>query len=113
MLIDKMNELKQITSQEEAVIEYINDNLKAVLDMICNELAKASYTSSSTIIRLCKKLGFKGYLEFKVAYTSEYAQMMEEKEIEEAHLKKIQALMKLSILFQNFISKQSTMLKQC
>ena len=33
--------------------------------MNVRDLAEATFTSSSTIIRLCKKLGFKGYREFQ------------------------------------------------
>ena len=51
MIIDKMCALKNLTSQERAVVEYILDNPKDLLDMNVSELAKASYTSSSTVIR--------------------------------------------------------------
>ena len=65
MIIDKMCALKNLTSQEKAVVEYILDNPKDLLDMNVSELAKASYTSSSTVIRLCKKLEVKGFADLK------------------------------------------------
>ena len=83
MLIDKMNALKNLTTQEKEVVRYINQNLKSILDMNISQLAKASYTSSSTIIRLSKKLGFKGYTELKYVYVQEYPEIIKQKEIKE------------------------------
>lgn len=76
MIIDKMNGLKQLTSQEKAIVDYVNDHLKSIIDFNASELAKASYTSSSTVIRLAQKLGYKGYSELRSAYTLEYPDMM-------------------------------------
>lgn len=37
-------------------MDYIVQNPEAVLNMNASQLAKASYTSASTIIRLCQKV---------------------------------------------------------
>ncbi|WP_366936703.1 hypothetical protein [uncultured Clostridium sp.] len=34
-------------------------------------LAQNTYTSSATIVRLCEKLGLKGYNDFKIKYSAE------------------------------------------
>lgn len=81
MIIDKMNELKNLTSQEQAVVEHIVNHPKDLLSMNINELAKASYTSASTIIRLCKKLEVKGYADLKFIYASQYPEMMKQREL--------------------------------
>ena len=81
MIIDKMCALKNLTSQEKAVVEYILDNPKDLLDMNVSELAKASYTSSSTVIRLCKKLEVKGFADLKFIYASEFPEMMKQREM--------------------------------
>ena len=80
MIIDKMNTLENLTNQEKAVVDYIIANPKALLEMSVNELANASYTSASTITRLCKKLGTKGYADMKFIYVSEYPEMMKLKD---------------------------------
>ncbi len=80
MIIDKMQNLKNLTVQEQAVIEHIIKFPKDLLEMNVSELAKASYTSASTIIRVCKKLGTKGFGDFKFIYASEYPEMMKLKE---------------------------------
>lgn len=80
MIIDKLNQLHSLTNQEQAVVDYINDHPKAVINDNVNQLAKNSLTSASTIIRLCKKLDLSGYTEFKLLYTSQYPEMMKQQE---------------------------------
>lgn len=80
MITDKMSNLENLTNQEKAVVDYIIDNPKALLEMNINELADASYTSASTVTRLCKKLGTKGYGDMKYIYVSEYPEMMKIKD---------------------------------
>lgn len=80
MIIDKMKSLNNFTFQEKTAIDYILKHPNALLKMNVTELASASYTSASTIIRLCKKLGMKGYADLKFIYASEYPEMMKFKE---------------------------------
>jgi DNA-binding MurR/RpiR family transcriptional regulator len=80
MIIDKMQNLKNLTVQELAVVEHIIKHPKNLLEMSVTELAEASYTSASTVVRLCKKLGTKGYADLKYIYASEYPEMMKLKE---------------------------------
>lgn len=80
MIIDKMQNLKNLTAQEQAVIEHVIKFPKDLLEMNVSELAKASFTSASTIIRVCKKLGTKGFGDLKFIYASEYPEMMKLKE---------------------------------
>ncbi len=80
MIIDKMQNLNNLTSQEFAVVEYIIGHPKDLLNMNVTELAEASFTSPSTVIRLCKKLGTKGYADLKYIYASEYPEMIKFKE---------------------------------
>ena len=78
MILDKMNALSDLTPQEKSVAQFINDHPEAVLNMNINELAKASFTSTSTIIRLCKKMEIKGYADFKVAYARDYQEIKQQ-----------------------------------
>lgn len=80
MIIDKMQNLNTFTFQEQVVVDYIIKYPKHLLEMNVTELAEASYTSASTIIRLCKKLGTKGYADLRFIYASEYQEMMKLKE---------------------------------
>ena len=55
MIIDTMKNLKNLTVQEQVVVEHIIKHPKDLLEMSVTDLAEASYISASTIIRLCKK----------------------------------------------------------
>jgi len=80
MIVDKMQSLNNFTFQEQVVVEHIIRYPKDLLEMNVTQLAEASYTSASTIIRFCKKLGTKGYADLKFIYVSEYPEMMKFKE---------------------------------
>lgn len=71
MLIDKLKSLKSPTYQEKNIIDYILENPKAVEQSSAVELAETTFTSPSTVVRLCKKLGTKGYPDFKIRWIHE------------------------------------------
>lgn len=66
-----MKAISNLTPQEEAVLAYIEKYPREVLVMSIKQLAKASYTSAATVVRLCQKAGFKGYSSFKYTFASE------------------------------------------
>ncbi len=68
-LLDNLNDSDIFTDSEMIVIKFIIDNLDLVVNMTINELAQSTYSSRTTIIRICKKLGFKGYRDFKIELT--------------------------------------------
>lgn len=72
MLIEQLQIDNHFTFQEKNLAHYILSYPENVLKMNIRELGKASYTSTATILRLCKKLNFKGYSEFKIAYALEH-----------------------------------------
>ena len=51
------------TSLEESIITYILNNIDTCMDEGIRGIAKKTYTSSSTIMRLSKKLGYNGFVE--------------------------------------------------
>lgn len=77
MLLDKIKELTHLTYQEKAVVNYLLDHPRDLLSMSISDLALASFTSTSTIVRLCKKAGTRGFSDFKYLYISEYPQMLQ------------------------------------
>lgn len=56
---------------EKEIGRYILNNGNKVLNMSIKELAKETYTSPATIVRLCKKIGLEGYNDFKIKYSAE------------------------------------------
>lgn len=45
--------------------------MKKIVDMPSREVGTYTYTSSSSVVRFCQKLGCKGYSDFKVKFLSE------------------------------------------
>lgn len=65
MLIEeKLTKQELFTTTEKRIVDYIRRNIEAAVYMTIEELAKATYTSHSAIIRLCKKMGFSGFKEY-------------------------------------------------
>ena len=56
-----------MNNTERKIAEYILSHMELVAQMNIQELAKATFTSASTIYRMCCNLGFQGYKEFKQA----------------------------------------------
>lgn len=59
------------SSSEKIIAKYILDNGEDVLNLSVKQLAKQTYTSPATIVRLCHKLGLDGYSDFKIKYSAE------------------------------------------
>ena len=59
------------SSSEKMIAKYILDNGEDILNLSVKELAKQTYTSPATIVRLCHKLGLAGYSDFKIKYSAE------------------------------------------
>lgn len=59
------------THAEVEIAHYILNHGEDVLNLSSKELAKRTYTSPATIVRLCRKLGLEGYNDFKIKYSAE------------------------------------------
>lgn len=71
MLLDKLKEKENFSEIEQAIIDYILKNKQKISTMSIRELAKATYTSPATIVRLCQKVDMEGYLQFRIELNSE------------------------------------------
>lgn len=71
MILERLKSGEGFTHQEKAVAGYILDQIESIQSMSSEELAKASYTSKATVVRLCKKIGVAGYQELKLQLVSE------------------------------------------
>ncbi|QKY71696.1 MurR/RpiR family transcriptional regulator [Lentibacillus sp. CBA3610] len=65
--------LNDVKPSEGAVAEYILKHPKNVVTMTINQLADASYSSPSAIMRYCHRLGYKGFKEFKLKLSGDLA----------------------------------------
>lgn len=70
---------KEASSTEKTIIEYMLKNLDKTTKLTIYELSEKTYTSPSSIIRLCKKIGYTGYREFIKELIHEQAILNNEK----------------------------------
>jgi DNA-binding MurR/RpiR family transcriptional regulator len=61
--LDKLIKNNDITKLEHQVLEYIINNINSVMKLGVRGVAKENFTSTSTIMRLSKKLGYDGFVD--------------------------------------------------
>lgn len=71
LLIEKI-EYQTFSNSEQAVIDYILDNKLNIEHQTTAEIASATFSSKSTLVRTAQKLGFSGWQEFKAAFIKEW-----------------------------------------
>ena len=64
---------KQATATEKNVIRYFLEQTEEAGELSIYEIAEKTYSSPSTVIRLCKKIGFQGYKDFRKSLLYETA----------------------------------------
>ena len=70
-LLKLMQDNKRFSHTEQNIINYLVDNHKILANLSIRELSKKTFASPASIFRLCQKLGFKGYSEFKIQFMIE------------------------------------------
>lgn len=70
-IIDKLRNREAFTPTENAIATYLRENSREATNLSLNELSDALHASKSSIIRFCKKLGFKGHKELSVELAKE------------------------------------------
>lgn len=61
--LSKLTDGKNLSEMEKTVLYYIVEHIDEVLKMGVRGVAKENFTSSSTIMRLTKKLGYRGFVD--------------------------------------------------
>jgi len=59
----KITEGKNLTETESDILRYIISHMDCVLKMGVRGVAKENFTSTSTIMRLTRKLGYSGFID--------------------------------------------------
>ena len=55
-----------LRTAEQQVADFILGHAEELIYLTVTELAERTQTSESTVVRLCQKIGYKGYQEFKI-----------------------------------------------
>lgn len=71
MLIRERLEKGNFSNSERTIVDFILEQKMKIQDMTTKEIAQATYTSPSTLIRIAHKMHFNGWNELKVAYLKE------------------------------------------
>ena len=71
LIIEKLERMEQLSEAEKEVAKKVIELKGQIKDMSIRELASDSYTSTSAVTRLCHKMGFRGYHDFKEKYLEE------------------------------------------
>ncbi|MEC6748316.1 hypothetical protein VXN63_07145 [Marinilactibacillus sp. XAAS-LB27] len=61
--LNKLTAEKRLTSLEEEIFKYFVEHIDTVQEMGVRALAKATFTSPASVIRLSKKLGYTGFTD--------------------------------------------------
>ena len=110
------------SSTEKEIARIILDHPQLVVDLSVHALAKHTFSSASTIVRLCNHIGYSGYKEFRWAVTYELAQREQNRKIEQKEIDRSDSLEEIieKITYLNIISLEETsslmdvnMLRQC
>lgn len=83
MLIHKLKKQEDFSSSEKEVANYILEHPKEIINMSIRKIAKETYSSPTTILRLCRKVGMKGFQEFRIAFNTEMSSEIFNSEVNE------------------------------
>ena len=71
MLISEKMKTLEYSKSEQIIIDYFIDHKQEITNQSTRSIAKLLYCSPSSIVRVCQKLGFTGYNDFKIQYLKE------------------------------------------
>ena len=99
-----------LSDTERDIAEFILEDPEKAIDMSIHELAKRTFSSSSSVVRLCHRLGFEGYKDFRKAVTYELAVRRQSHVEEQKELKRSDSLEEIieKITYKNIMSLEDT-----
>ena len=106
--------LREITdtlpSTEREVARIVLEEPQLVVDMSIHALAKRTFSSPSTIVRLCHHTGYDGYREFRKAVTYELAQREQSRKFEKQEIARSDSLEEVidKITYLNMVSLEES-----
>lgn len=71
MLLDDLEKISDFSNAESELARFLLDNPDQINDLTALKLGKLTYTSKSTVLRFCKKIGFSGFTDFKKRFIIE------------------------------------------
>lgn len=102
--------LEEATTTEKSIIHYILKDIKKASRLTVYKLAEETFTSPSSIVRLCKRNGFSGYKAFSKALVYEVATRENYKHKEIKDIKKTDSIDQIThkVTQKNILSLEET-----
>ena len=70
MILEQLFGKKKLTDSEKQITDFIESNPRIVINLTLEEFSEKCYVSQASVIRLCKKLGTRGFADFKIRLAS-------------------------------------------
>lgn len=74
IVLDFKKQYPFLTSREQSIIDFVLENPERASHLSINDMAAELEISTATISRFCKKVGFSGFQEFKIAVVANLSQ---------------------------------------
>ena len=99
-----------LSETERAVADYLLTHTDQAMEMSIHQLAEHSFSSPSTIVRMCRRIGFDGFKEFRRCVTYELAVRKQSKEEEQKEIQREDSLEDIieKITYKNIMSLEDT-----
>ena len=109
-LLKLREQSRLFSTTEQEIAQHILQNPQLVVDMSIHELAKHTFSSASSIVRLCNHTGYSGYKEFRKAVTYELAMREQSKRVERKEIGQADSLQDIidKITYANIVSLEET-----
>jgi RpiR family transcriptional regulator, murPQ operon repressor len=100
----------EASATEKEIIRFILADPKKVSQMTVHQLAEVTFSSSSSIIRLCKKNGFHGFKEFNKALIYELALRAQSKQEQKTEITKSDRIEDIieKVTYKNIVSLEDS-----
>ncbi len=104
-IVAKIQEKKKLNANDHIILQYIVDHLDEIPRISSRELARRTYTTSSSVSRLVKKLDFANYNDFKLNVSSYLKNLDYQNETPQAQDDLLTLLNKVSGMEMNVITQ--------
>lgn len=90
VMLNMLKYKEELSMAERAVLDYLIENKSVLKNFNVEKIAEAAYTSPASVVRMCKKLGYKGFKDFKIDFilSNAKAEIPENKEYNDVILSK-------------------------
>ena len=68
VMLNMLKYKEDLSMAERVVLDYLIENKAVLKDFSVEKIAEAAYTSPASVVRMCKKLGYKGFKDFKIDF---------------------------------------------